>query len=910
MKGLALIVVAAVLAILSVMATAFVTLTQIERRAAEQRLLSAKASLLARTGVEDALARISEGQDVAAFVGGGSGGLSADLAAGGNVYAFRVEDESSKINVNGGFLDAGDRDLNGAGDGIPDHRDPDVKIDPLDPKDTGLGWNFQLMRILGILGNQPEVGLPTLGTDVLALRPAGGYASIQALQLALGTAKDLSPWLTVSSWSDAQVVHPNAYEAETVPFIGWQPDTPNWTKLGRTALRQEIRGRSPVNLNAASRPVLVALIQGLRSKTWREIADGYLPATTIPPALAGQIADALIAARPFRTWNGFSAFCDSLVQTGVITGFANDDIYDRRASGANFTVADLLKANFNPNTDSNKELPDWTSGRWVDKTDLLTWSTEGCLESTGRIMIQSTGRVLDPARRAAAKATVAVSVEVFRPLRQTTQADFVAGRTALQDYLSLSNGAERTTGTSTGAAWWGGTPPGLGLAVTTRPCPIMALPTRAADFDGALTLATVDFPEDIPALRFLHHFDDGWDAETLAVNPLGQPQRQVPGLGNCDILLQTSTSESVWPAPPIQPNTLYPDGAHIQYGRAPAYLLQGNFPSSLPVGDHGVFSYWVKSAGMQIQDVHLSISRGPNPNPQMLQVFRSRSQWTLTVDFKNPGSSYRHERDSFDYPASGEWFTHDTRWALVTALFDTDAASGEAVLNVRKVTPESWNMSVPPSLPTAAVSFAEPGNMMILGGEVPGAKPYSDHILDEFALLDFTDDAAAAAGDAQGWATNRYADGRYYRGGDGAFLSGILKPDSGRLGRILRTAWTAYLPGEIRLGFMRDGLSYPPETGTPRVQDLLLADGPGGARLWMEVDLLQAGEDLSVTPYRKLAQGATWGPACSDFRYRVRFRNALDQPLDDPILETPVFDDITFAWQARGGPKILSWRIP
>ena len=62
-RGLALIVVVGVLAILSVMAMAFVTLARLERSASQQRTLSTKALLLARSGLEDALARLALDQD-------------------------------------------------------------------------------------------------------------------------------------------------------------------------------------------------------------------------------------------------------------------------------------------------------------------------------------------------------------------------------------------------------------------------------------------------------------------------------------------------------------------------------------------------------------------------------------------------------------------------------------------------------------------------------------------------------------------------------------------------------------------------------------------------------------------------------------------------------------------------------
>ena len=62
MRGFALLVVVGVLGGLSVLAAAFVTMAQMERRASEQRVHATQAFLLARSGIEDALARLAAGQ--------------------------------------------------------------------------------------------------------------------------------------------------------------------------------------------------------------------------------------------------------------------------------------------------------------------------------------------------------------------------------------------------------------------------------------------------------------------------------------------------------------------------------------------------------------------------------------------------------------------------------------------------------------------------------------------------------------------------------------------------------------------------------------------------------------------------------------------------------------------------------
>ncbi len=64
-RGLALIVVIGVLGVLAVLAMAFAAMAQMERKASAQRVHAVKATLLARSGLEDALARLEARQDPA-----------------------------------------------------------------------------------------------------------------------------------------------------------------------------------------------------------------------------------------------------------------------------------------------------------------------------------------------------------------------------------------------------------------------------------------------------------------------------------------------------------------------------------------------------------------------------------------------------------------------------------------------------------------------------------------------------------------------------------------------------------------------------------------------------------------------------------------------------------------------------
>jgi hypothetical protein len=62
-----------------------------------------------------------------------------------------------------------------------------------------------------------------------------------------------------------------------------------------------------------------------------------------------------------------------------------------------------------------------------------------------------------------------------------------------------------------------------------------------------------------------------------------------------------------------------------------------------------------------------------------------------------------------------------------------------------------------------------------------------------------------------------------------------------------------------------------------------------------------------------LAQGERIGRAFPAFSYRVTFKPDPRNPMtgnpdpNQPVLETPVFEDITFAYQSALGPRVLGW---
>src|SRR6185369_921357 len=100
-------------------------------------------------------------------------------------------------------------------------------------------------------------------------------------------------------------------------------------------------------------------------------------------------------------------------------------------------LADVLKANFNPNFTSNKINPDANLYTTVDKTDLITCSTEFCFTPMGIFEIESDGMVVNTVgdydflsvrqgQMVARKKIISI-VKVYDIYRETTQAEFSAG---------------------------------------------------------------------------------------------------------------------------------------------------------------------------------------------------------------------------------------------------------------------------------------------------------------------------------------------------------------------------------------------------------------------------------------------------------------------------------------------------
>lgn len=193
---------------------------------------------------------------------------------------------------------------------------------------------------------------------------------------------------------------------------------------------------------------------------------------------------------PFKNWAQFHKFCDNLVKIGVIADKrplpgVTTQVQRQIASQA---IADVLKANFNPNLHLNELNPDANLALLVDKTDLMVHSTEFCFYPPGRFEIDSLGRLLRanqqgggtslgaaPDHTIIAEAKLSVAVKLWETQRQTVQKEFYAGELRGSNYL----GAPSTAKTNSGHGLEIGPEPDNG------PAP------AECEFDGYVALPTV-----------------------------------------------------------------------------------------------------------------------------------------------------------------------------------------------------------------------------------------------------------------------------------------------------------------------------------------------------------------------------------------------------------------------------------
>ncbi len=962
-RGMALLVVVGILGVLAVLGTAFVTMSRLERQASQQRLNATKAAFLARGGIEDALARIAMGQEPAAadavhpsfFVQDSTGG-PALLEVGGRQagYSGRItEGQAYTLRITGGGIS-----INGG--------------DPTAP--AGTGYNAVLRRMLGILAEAIDRadgvadGKPVAAADgwrIVDARPLSGWTSLQELQdMAFpgspSTLDAFRDYLTLHAWVDRRVIAPNVHAGMAgKEYHSWGEIKLDHLSTAAGSRAPTFEPRAPVELPWARtrRPALIALLSGLKGL--------YLDESTCTNALAlsapappfdligtlrvAEIAntwsetdDCHVAANcilsyegDLSTWQAWNDFCDSIPFNGT--------------TEARQAKRDILKANFNPNSDLNKFNPNPVLFRSVDKSDLLVYSTEFSLFPVHGREVQSAGRVLSRQGRLLATQTLQVSVRGPSVLRLSTQKEFVCDDLGSLDvpgdesgvrlpgatpFLSLSQGAGKT---------WGHTLPalggaGAGLQSYPEPCvdPGTGLRMNPAEYDGNLQLATVETPDSrwygvtaaTRQMTMLGRFDDGFDlgvaASTSSNGRLNHPDVQQVATVELGLSLLDGS----------KPNTLYPDGAYSEKERAPAYLDKGNCPPY-----HGLLSFWVKNGfsspplpslvrGRQYvqRTNYLSDLAGAASNNQFHFLGYCGKLSLLQPAFV---AHFEIGHDVLDINREHLFKTPERtdaprRWRLLTFHWDfrspTASDAGELLVDAGTAPKDQAPVSsygYVSNTPDSASDVTEDdkfGPHLICLGRY--GKPWESEVItfvgqgadatfDEFAVYDF---GGAGPGGSPAnppgtvptvFAGTRYEEGRYYKEAD------YRAPGSAPLASGEAGSWVSapvLLPAGVRLREIRWTWLRPQELPND----------------YAEVELLNldATSHLWIPSQSRSTEASGWTPDRQDwvldqvptgsFRIRVVFRRSTPLATDQPILESPVLDDLSLFYTLPNS-GLLSW---
>ena len=376
-KGIALILTVGVLALLVLVGTSFAINMMADLKFTRNFENTAKAKYFAEAGINRAIAELLYGNE--GFVSDAVDS-STEAWAGNNVFAANIG--RGGYTVNKIYDCAGQICINDA--------NPNLSV--------------MLENLVAALGAPLAAGD---GAAIAANRPANGYVTKEEITgilpgatLADKKAKynKMADHITVQAFVDNYVINPLDL---ATPYA--------------------VTPRAPVNVNTASREVLIAVLTG--------ISDGN---NTVTAARAASLADHLINNRPYATYD---QIWSALLSAETLGYIANGD-------------AAIVMANANPNTDLMRANPNY-SWRYkhvsrgnpndatgydskgvpyaIDKTMLATHTTEFSFNSGGYYEINATGFVSDASGNHIAAKSMQAVVKLFDIWRQTTQAQFAQG---------------------------------------------------------------------------------------------------------------------------------------------------------------------------------------------------------------------------------------------------------------------------------------------------------------------------------------------------------------------------------------------------------------------------------------------------------------------------------------------------
>ena len=488
-----------------------------------------------------------------------------------------------------------------------------------------------------------------LGTKIVKAREAMStkrFSAKEELKSTLGddTYQKVTPYLTVYAYVNEQVIKPKPLEDRPCRTVEGgrrqlnadsESNVYTWASLNPGKL--DLEPRAPININVASKPVLMAALGDLKGfYLWEkdvssESLGSYAPdyahkdtdgshinkyKTDGDPnvddtlarmgqiesasieikalgqnSMAEQIADKILEERsksPFLSWEDFDKFLNTLKRDGIL---GNEDKDKPQAR------LDIIRANANPNTLLNDFNPNIITWRYVDKSDLMTYTTEFCLQPMGYFEIESQGIVsiaapatsgdsvpTDSPRKVLSDYRIKCLVNLWQNEYQTTQKDFADG--------TISNSQSTTTATHNNKT------------LQLYPEPDISDYAKKCEADGQIYLATIQDAYQSKQVRLKLSFDKDLKANNYRGSPnIVSEHTSSDAYGRPDGNdLQRPSTKSIFDETREGPGTLYPDGAYSEWGATPSYdATRGNFVDyTAETGDQlkqrfrGTVSFWLK----------------------------------------------------------------------------------------------------------------------------------------------------------------------------------------------------------------------------------------------------------------------------------------------------------------------------
>jgi hypothetical protein len=387
-------------------------------------------------------------------------------------HVVRVDDLSSRIPLLG--------PMPGIDDAIPE-TEPDSLV----------GSGRMLATLVKLLRSRYGKGTPLASfqgywpylpkdlNDAMTRYPNQRFPNQLALLQAMppDVAKVVSKYLTIYDWVDASTIKPP--QGENVLPAGLNDGSSLLQPLRYKAI--EMEPRAPVNINTAPMEVLVACLNGLKARVivpgflnhdsdktalqTLALEEEYLKATnnnremtaynnvknqydrvdsdvSINLATAQEVAKKIIERRQkqaFASWQDLAEFLAGLIDPVL---WRKGQVKVKPKIRLTPEQANLIWINANPNTNLNKDNPDFPDAYlyklWsvpgnrdkklfyrLDKTDLIVYTTEFCFHPTGYFTISSLGRWQDNnGMLLAEEPENTLVIKLFDIYKATTQRDF------------------------------------------------------------------------------------------------------------------------------------------------------------------------------------------------------------------------------------------------------------------------------------------------------------------------------------------------------------------------------------------------------------------------------------------------------------------------------------------------------